>query len=60
MNDKNLELQGKKFLKEINKAREVVGLEELKVKIKNCLRCEKEFEALGLENFMCQYCRRFD
>jgi len=47
-----------KTLSSANKARESVGMSKVKIKLRHCLSCGKEFKAQGNNNHRCEYCRR--
>jgi len=50
-----------KEIKEIQKARKLAGLKPLKLQIKNCLCCGKEFQTMDSKNqHTCDLCRRDD
>lgn len=40
-----------------NKIRKRQGLPLLEIKIRQCLRCDKEFESVAHDNRMCYECR---
>jgi peptide subunit release factor 1 (eRF1) len=50
MSDKK---QAQKDLKEINKARKLVGLKPIEPTKRKCLRCDKEFISYGANHRMC-------
>ena len=42
----------------INKARSEVGLPPVVERVRECLRCNRKFKAIGNVNRMCSGCRR--
>lgn len=44
---------GLKSLEQVNKVRRENGLREIKYIIRKCLKCKKQFKALGANNYMC-------
>lgn len=45
---------------QINEARRLSGLKEIKTKRRVCLSCEKEFASEGDHNRLCDSCRKSD
>lgn len=43
-------------VRNINKARSLVGVEPMVIKTRSCLRCDKEFISYGFSNRMCDSC----
>tara|TARA_B100002003_G_C13712626_1_gene357446 strand:- start:241 stop:471 length:231 start_codon:yes stop_codon:yes gene_type:complete len=45
--------QIRRNVRSINKARKTVGLDKLKMKERECLKCGKKFKSIGINNRLC-------
>ena len=55
--DKDLKTLTPKMLEDINKGRVKAKLEPIKIAVKQCLTCHKDFKSEGKHNRICNNCR---
>ncbi len=45
------------YLKKTNELRETLGMMKIKAIERSCLKCERPFESMGINNRLCYLCR---
>ena len=43
-------------IKEINKTRRMLGMSEIKIQMRPCMRCQKEFLSESIGHRLCSHC----
>lgn len=46
-------------VKRFNKIKRAFGLPDIKVIDRKCLRCDKKFKSVGIENRLCEICNKY-